>query len=102
VFTEALKLYGSRLTQYERSEITEYPQVWYLGLDACKIHCEEGGAQNGGYDDDNGSYHKVGDNIQEYISKYIKQFFIIIIIKLYLPFNRSFYCIIISSSNVTQ
>ncbi|KAF4529528.1 hypothetical protein B566_EDAN015186 [Ephemera danica] len=56
---EALRLFGSRLTQYERTEIAEYPQVWYLGLDACKIHCEEGGPQNGGYDDDNGSYHKV-------------------------------------------
>ncbi|CAB3384521.1 Hypothetical predicted protein [Cloeon dipterum] len=57
--TEALKLYGSRLTQHERNEINEYPQVWYLGLDACKVHPEENGAQNGGYDDENGSYHKV-------------------------------------------
>ncbi|XP_059479822.1 dual specificity tyrosine-phosphorylation-regulated kinase 4-like isoform X2 [Neocloeon triangulifer] len=56
---EALKLYGSRLTQHERNEINEYPQVWYLGLDACKVHPEENGAQNGGYDDENGSYHKV-------------------------------------------
>ncbi|XP_063231512.1 dual specificity tyrosine-phosphorylation-regulated kinase 2 isoform X2 [Bacillus rossius redtenbacheri] len=53
---EALKLYGSRLTQYERVEIEEYPDVWYLGLDACKIH---GDPQNGEFDDDNGSYNKV-------------------------------------------
>lgn len=37
----------------------KYPEIWYLGLDACKIHGEEGLSQNGGYDDDNGSYNKV-------------------------------------------
>ncbi|XP_054282230.1 dual specificity tyrosine-phosphorylation-regulated kinase 4-like isoform X2 [Macrosteles quadrilineatus] len=56
---EALKYYGSRLTEYERTEIEKYPEVWYLGLDACKIHGEEGLSQNGGFDDDNGSYNKV-------------------------------------------
>ena len=58
-FTEALRLYGSRLTAYERLEIEHYPEIWYLGLDARKIHGEEGAPQNGGYDDENGSYHKV-------------------------------------------
>lgn len=56
---EALRLYGSRMTAYERLEIEHYPEVWYLGLDARKIHGEEGAPQNGGYDDENGSYHKV-------------------------------------------
>ena len=36
-----------------------YPEIWYLGLEARKIHGEEGAPQNGGYDDENGSYHKV-------------------------------------------
>lgn len=36
-----------------------YPEIWYLGLDSRKIHGEEGAPQNGGYDDENGSYHKV-------------------------------------------
>ena len=36
-----------------------YPEIWYLGLDARKIHGEEGAPQNGGYDDENGSYNKV-------------------------------------------
>lgn len=54
-----MKYYGNRLTDYERTEIEKYPEVWYLGLDACKIHGEEGPLQNGGYDDDNGSYNKV-------------------------------------------
>jgi dual specificity tyrosine-phosphorylation-regulated kinase 2/3/4 len=56
---EALRLYGSRLTAYERLEIEHYPEIWFLGLDARKIHGEEGAPQNGGYDDENGSYHKV-------------------------------------------
>lgn len=57
--TEALRLYGSRLTAYERLEMEHYPEIWFLGLDARKIHGEEGAPQNGGYDDENGSYHKV-------------------------------------------
>lgn len=57
--TEALRLYGNRLTEYERTEIEKYSKIWYLGLDACKIHGEHGGSQNGGYDDDSGSYNKV-------------------------------------------
>ncbi|KAF8768226.1 Dual specificity like protein [Argiope bruennichi] len=56
---EALAYYGSRLNKYERAEIAQYPQVWYLGLDASKIDGELRGAQNCGYDDDNGSYIKV-------------------------------------------
>lgn len=56
---EATKYYGSRLTEFERNEIGKYSEIWYLGLSACKIHGEEGTPQNGGYDDDNGSYNKV-------------------------------------------
>lgn len=58
-FTEALHLYGHRLSEYEKIEIEKYSKIWYLGLDACKIHGEPGGSQNGGYDDDSGSYNKV-------------------------------------------
>jgi len=61
IFPEALKYYGNRLTEYERIEVEEYPEIWYLGLDACKIHADP---QNGGFDDDNGSYNKVR-NIQK-------------------------------------
>lgn len=52
-------MYGNRLTEYEKTEIEKYSKIWYLGLDACKIHGEQGGSQNGGYDDDSGSYNKV-------------------------------------------
>jgi hypothetical protein len=61
IFPEALKYYGNRLTEYERIEVEEYPEIWYLGLDACKIHADP---QNGGFDDDNGSYNKV-NNIEK-------------------------------------
>ncbi|CAG9767634.1 unnamed protein product [Ceutorhynchus assimilis] len=57
--TEALRLYGNRLTEYEKTEIEKYSKIWYLGLNACKIHGEHLGSQNGGYDDDSGSYNKV-------------------------------------------
>lgn len=56
---EALKVYGSKLTEFERTEIDIYPEIWYLGLDACKIHGETAGTQNDGFDDENGSYNKV-------------------------------------------
>ncbi|XP_026474108.1 dual specificity tyrosine-phosphorylation-regulated kinase 2 isoform X2 [Ctenocephalides felis] len=57
--TEALKAYGSRLSEYERAEIDKYPDVWYLGLEACKVPAKPGAPLNSGYDDDNGSYNKV-------------------------------------------
>ncbi|XP_053980584.1 dual specificity tyrosine-phosphorylation-regulated kinase 2-like [Hylaeus volcanicus] len=56
---EAIKYYGSRLTEFERAEIEKYSEIWYLGLSAHKIHGEEGASQNGGYDDENGNYNKV-------------------------------------------
>nr|CAI5847594.1 unnamed protein product [Callosobruchus analis] len=57
--SDALRLYGNRLSKYEKTEIEKYSKIWYLGLSACKIHGEQGGNQNGGYDDDSGSYNKV-------------------------------------------
>lgn len=58
-FAEALRLYGNRLSDYEKTEIEKFSKIWYLGLSACKIPGEHGGSQNGGYDDDSGSYNKV-------------------------------------------
>lgn len=57
--TEVLKYYGTRLNGYERSEVMQYREVWYLGLEASKIDADEVAGQNGGYDDENGSYIKV-------------------------------------------
>lgn len=62
---QALKEYGQRMTAYERREIMEFPEVWYLGLEAKKIDGVPGGQQNCGYDDENGSYIKM---IHDHIS----------------------------------
>lgn len=63
LFAEAIKLHGSRLSEYERQEIDKYPEIWYLGLDSCKINAKPGTTLNCGYDDDNGSYNKVDGSI---------------------------------------
>ncbi|XP_032232315.1 dual specificity tyrosine-phosphorylation-regulated kinase 4 isoform X2 [Nematostella vectensis] len=53
-----IKAYGDRITTFEQSEILDYPEVWFLGLDAKKIDGVPGAPQNNNYDDDNGSYLK--------------------------------------------
>ncbi|ROL48228.1 Dual specificity tyrosine-phosphorylation-regulated kinase 4 [Anabarilius grahami] len=45
--TEALKKYGTRLTEFEQKEILGYTEIWYLGLKAMKIRK---------YDDEKGHY----------------------------------------------
>lgn len=57
--SQAIKEYGHKLTGYEKKEILEYPDVWFLGLESKKIEGVPGGSQNCGYDDENGSYIKV-------------------------------------------
>ena len=57
--SDALKLYRGKLTAFEQTEILDYPEIWFLGLEAKKIEGVPGGAQNNGYDDENGSYIKV-------------------------------------------
>lgn len=47
------------MTPYEQKEVMEYPEIWFLGLEAKKIEGVPGAPQNSGYDDENGSYHKV-------------------------------------------
>ncbi|XP_031567737.1 dual specificity tyrosine-phosphorylation-regulated kinase 4-like isoform X2 [Actinia tenebrosa] len=54
----AVKAYSDRLTTFEQSEILDYPEIWFLGLDAKKIEGMPGGPQNNHYDDENGSYLK--------------------------------------------
>ena len=55
-------MYRNRLTEYEQTEILDYPEIWFLGLDATKVQGRASSAQNHGYDDDNGSYLKVSAN----------------------------------------
>ena len=56
---EAIKEYGQNLTLYERKEILEFPEIWFVGPEAKKIEGVPGASQNCGYDDENGSYIKV-------------------------------------------
>ena len=58
-FTEALKLFRNRLTAFEQSEILDYSEIWFLGLEAKKTEGVQGSSQNSGYDDESGSYIKV-------------------------------------------
>ncbi|XP_074656419.1 dual specificity tyrosine-phosphorylation-regulated kinase 4-like isoform X2 [Tubulanus polymorphus] len=61
---EALKQFKNKLSPYEQREIVDYPEIWFLGLEAKKIESIPGTGQNNSYDDDNGSYIKVlGDHL---------------------------------------
>ncbi|OXA52398.1 Dual specificity tyrosine-phosphorylation-regulated kinase 2 [Folsomia candida] len=53
---QVIKLYHSRLTPYEISEINSYPEVYFIGLGAKKRPGIVGSSNNNGYDDDQGSY----------------------------------------------
>ena len=64
--SEALRLYKNRMTGFEQSEVLDYQEIWFLGLDAKKIEGIAGSAQNSGYDDDNGSYVKVWNTHTHY------------------------------------
>jgi hypothetical protein len=55
----AMKQYMSKLTTFEHHEIFNYPEVYFLGQNAKKIHGVIGGPLNNGYDDENGSYKPV-------------------------------------------
>lgn len=61
---QAVKLHHTQLTEYERREILEVPQIYYLGLEATKIHGETA-LPNHGFDDKKGDYVLVlKDHIQ--------------------------------------
>jgi dual specificity tyrosine-phosphorylation-regulated kinase 2/3/4 len=50
-----LQLYYDKLSDFERQEIHEYSEIWFLGLE-----CEKLPASNAkDYDDENGAYKKV-------------------------------------------
>lgn len=54
----AIKNYGGKMSTFEQSEILDFPDVWFLGLEAKKIEGLPSSPQNNGYDDENGSYLK--------------------------------------------
>ncbi len=54
---QALRLYNSQgLTDYEKIEIQNYAEVFFLGLTATKIKGSSQNNHNFGYDDDRGDY----------------------------------------------
>ncbi|KAH9636154.1 hypothetical protein HF086_007106 [Spodoptera exigua] len=61
---KALKLYGDRLSEWERNEVRKYPEVWFLGLDSNKVQARANLPNNCGFDDENGSYNKVRIHVE--------------------------------------
>lgn len=59
---EARQVYATRLTDFEDSEIVDYPEIWYVNASG-KVNGVAGAAQNNGYDDEHGSYIKVSVEI---------------------------------------
>ncbi|XP_041935193.1 dual specificity tyrosine-phosphorylation-regulated kinase 4-like [Alosa sapidissima] len=56
---EALKIFRDKLSEFEQEEIINFPEIYFLGLDAQKIEAIKGAPQNNGFDDENGMYIKV-------------------------------------------
>ncbi|XP_059169127.1 dual specificity tyrosine-phosphorylation-regulated kinase 2-like [Physella acuta] len=60
----AMKQYMYKLSSYEHHEIFSYPDIYFVGQSAKKRQGVTGGANNNGYDDENGSYvHVPHDHI---------------------------------------
>uniref|UniRef100_A0A8C5BCY4 dual-specificity kinase n=1 Tax=Gadus morhua TaxID=8049 RepID=A0A8C5BCY4_GADMO len=57
LLTDALSAFRKHLTPFERTEIKQYKDVWYFGIDAEKVR--ETCALNHGYDDIEGHYKMV-------------------------------------------
>ncbi|XP_060628849.2 dual specificity tyrosine-phosphorylation-regulated kinase 3 isoform X1 [Anolis sagrei] len=53
---QALKQHKQQLTVYEQQEILNFPEIYFVGPNAKKRQGVIGGPNNGGYDDEQGSY----------------------------------------------
>ena len=61
---DAMKQFMHKLSSFEHHEIFNYPQIFFTGPNAKKRQGVVGGANNNGYDDDQGSYlHVPHDHI---------------------------------------
>ena len=47
-WTVAVKNYGDKMSTFEQSEIHDFPDVWFLGLEGKKIDGVHGAVQNNG------------------------------------------------------
>lgn len=53
---KAIRTFRNQLTDFEQGEILDYRQVYFLGLEAQKIHGNPSNKLNFGYDNDKGDY----------------------------------------------
>uniref|UniRef100_A0A914P469 dual-specificity kinase n=1 Tax=Panagrolaimus davidi TaxID=227884 RepID=A0A914P469_9BILA len=53
---DAVRIFGSKLTSFEHSEIYNYQRIYFVGSQAKKRGGMSGCANNNGYDDEHGSY----------------------------------------------
>ncbi|XP_061060644.1 dual specificity tyrosine-phosphorylation-regulated kinase 4 isoform X1 [Eubalaena glacialis] len=56
---EALKFFKNQLSSYEQSEVLGYTELWFLGLEAEKLHMAPDKFSKTSFDDKHGSYMKV-------------------------------------------
>lgn len=56
---KTLKLFLNQLTDFEKGEILDYQEIYFLGLGASKINGSPKEEFNYGYDDDKGDYKVV-------------------------------------------
>ena len=61
-----------KLSTYEHHEIFTFPHIYFVGQNAKKKQGVPGGAQNCGYDDDQGSYLLVAHDHIQYRYEVIK------------------------------
>jgi hypothetical protein len=57
--SKALKHFMTKLSDFEKGEILDYKQVYFLGCDSEKIKGSPLNANNYGFDDDSGDYNTV-------------------------------------------
>jgi dual specificity tyrosine-phosphorylation-regulated kinase 2/3/4 len=68
----AMKSFMHKLSTYEHHEIFTFPHIYFVGQNAKKKQGVPGGAQNCGYDDDQGSYLLVAHDHIQYRYEVIK------------------------------
>lgn len=67
-----MKSFMHKLSTYEHHEIFTFPHIYFVGQNAKKKQGVPGGAQNCGYDDDQGSYLLVAHDHIQYRYEVIK------------------------------
>ena len=67
-----LQTFMHKLSTYEHHEIFTFPHIYFVGQNAKKKQGVPGGAQNCGYDDDQGSYLLVAHDHIQYRYEVIK------------------------------